>query len=47
MTSGQSRQEEIFLLNTNEQGVLARLESKSFKKFAVQMTPELFPQLSI
>jgi hypothetical protein len=24
MTSGQSRQEEIFQLNTNEQGVLAR-----------------------
>ena len=43
MTSGQSRQEEIFQLNTK----YSRGRCACFKKFAVQMAPEPFPQFPI
>jgi len=36
-----------FSVEYERAGVLARLESTCFKKFAVQMTPELFPELPI
>ena len=38
---------EIFHLNMNDQGILVLPVRMFFEKLAVQMAPELFPQLPI